>query len=186
MDLGLLIITAIGFAISVVYGTSASKEKIRIAIKLSMVFGIFHVLMPLIGYLAGIEIKDYIEAFDHWVAFIILFYVGVKMIIDDIKKDKTNTKKEYDSGLRIVFYLAFATSIDALAVGISFSLIEIPIIQTIGIIGFSAFLFSFIGVWFGKFISEKINIKIQIIGGIIIIAIGSKILIEHLYLHYFC
>jgi len=189
MGLTLVLLTAIGlsidgFAISVIYGTSASKQKIRIALKLSVIFGIFHVLMPLIGYLAGTGLKDYIETFDHWVAFLILLYIGIKMILEEIKKDKT--KKEYNTGLKVILYLAFATSIDALAVGISFSLIDIPIFQTVGIIGISAFSLSFIGVWFGGFITKKFNYKIQIIGGIILIAIGVKILIEHLYLQYFC
>lgn len=191
MNLSLLILTAIGlsidgFAVSVVYGTYAAKQKIKIALKLSVIFGIFHVIMPLIGYLAGTGIKDYIEAFDHWIAFVILLFIGIKMIAEEIKNSKNNNKKEYNTGFKVILYLAFATSIDALAVGISFSLIDVPIFQTVGFIGISAFLFSFTGVWFGNFISKKINLKIQIIGGIILIGIGTKILIEHLYLHYFC
>ncbi len=190
MNLSLLILTAIGlsidgFAVSVVYGIYATKQKLKIALKLSLIFGVFHIIMPLLGYLAGTGIKDYIEAFDHWTAFLILLYIGIKMIIEE-KKNKKKKAKEYNTGLKVILYLAFATSIDALAVGISFSLIDIPIYQTVCIIGVSAFLFSFTGVWFGNFISKKIKFKIQIIGGIILIGIGTKILIEHLYLQYFC
>ena len=190
MNFSLLILTAIGlsidsFAVSVVYGTYATKQKLKIALKLSLIFGIFHVIMPLLGYLAGTGIKEYIEAVDHWIAFLILLFIGIKMIIDGKKESKKDKTKEYNNGFKVILYLAFATSIDALAVGISFSLIDIPIYQTVCIIGVSAFLFSFTGVWFGNFISKKIKFKMQIIGGIILIGIGTKILIEHLYLQYF-
>ena len=190
MSLYILIITAIGlsidsFAVSVVYGTFSNERKQSLAIKLAAVFGIFHVLMPLLGYLAGTGVKKYIETIDHWIAFIILLIIGIKMILEGIKDGTENEKTDYNTGIKVISYLAFATSIDALAVGISFSLIDIPIFQTVCIIGLSAFLFTFFGVWFGKLISSKIEFKIQIIGGLILIGIGVKILVEHLHMHYF-
>ena len=143
--------------------------------------------MPYIGYLAGSSVREYIEETDHWISFIILAYVGIKMILEDRKERKKDVEKsEYNMKFKTLIYLSFATSVDALAVGISFSLIELPIYQTIVIIGISAFLFSFFGVGFGDLVTKKINLRIQLIGGLILIGIGTKILIEHLYLHYYC
>lgn len=190
MDLTILILTAVGlsfdcFAISVIYGTYTVERKFIQAVKLSFIFGVFHVLMPYIGYLAGSSVKIYIESFDHWITFLILIYIGIKMIIEDIKERKNkNEKTEISLKIKVLFYLAIATSVDALAVGISFSFVDLPIYQTVAFIGISAFLFTFFGVGFGDMISKKIHIRFQLIGGIILICIGLKILIEHLYLHY--
>ena len=173
------------FAISTVYGTYTIKRKFILALKLSFIFGIFHVIMPGIGYLAGSSIRIYIEAFDHWITFFILLYIGLRMILEG-KKDKNSlTEKKFGADFKTITYLAVATSIDALAVGISFSLIDLPIYQTIIIIGVFAFISSMLGFGIGDLVSKKINFRIQLIGGIILIGIGSKILIEHLYLHYF-
>jgi putative Mn2+ efflux pump MntP len=107
--------------------------------------------MPFIGYLAGSSAKLYIEAFDYWIAFLILLIIGVKMIIEGNQKEKSN--KNILSVNKLIIYSAFATSIDALAVGIGLSLINVPLYQAVGIIGFTAFLLTFIGTWFGKRIS---------------------------------
>lgn len=106
------------------------------------------------------------------------------MILEDINKKEEKEIKEYNMKFKTIIYLSFATSVDALAVGISFSLIDLPIYQTVLIIGLSAFLFSFFGVGFGDMITKKINLRVQLIGGIILFGIGSKILIEHLIMHY--
>ena len=190
MDLTILILTAIGlsadcFAIAVIYGSQTIEGKFFLGLKLSLIFGIFHIAMPYIGYLAGSSVREYIEAIDHWITFSILGYVGIKMILEDRKKKKEVEKSEYNMKFKTLIYLSFATSVDALAVGISFSFIELPIYQTIVIIGISAFLFSFFGIGFGDLITKKINLRVQLIGGIILIGIGTKILIEHLSLHYF-
>ncbi len=185
MSLIIIIITAIGlsldsFIISISYGTVVRTNKVRTALKLSLVFGIFHIIMPVAGYYVGVGIKDYISAFDHWVAFLILSFIGLKMIIDDIKTKKQEHDKKFSTKTVMVLYLALATSIDALAIGISFSLIDISIIYFAVIVGFTVFCFTMIGTMFGAFLSKKLNIKMQIIGGIVLILIGIKILTDHI------
>ncbi len=185
MSLIIIIITAIGlsldsFVISISYGTVVRTNRVKTALKLSLVFGLFHVIMPIIGYYVGVGIKDYISAFDHWVAFSILSIIGLKMIIDDIKTKKSDDNKKISTKTAMVLYLALATSIDALAIGISFSLISISIIHFAVIVGLIVFCLTMTGTLFGAFLSNKLKIKMQIIGGIVLILIGLKILIEHL------
>ncbi len=188
LNLVTIILTAIGlsvdgFAISVAYGTAVKEKRVKVALKLSIIFGIFHVIMPILGYLAGVSIKKYIETFDHWIAFAILAIIGIKMIIDDLKSSDNEEKMNYSTKIFVLLYLALATSIDALTVGLSFSLIGNSLLQFALIIGASALLFSFCGVWFGAFISKKSNLKVQILGGLILLYIGTKILIEHIIAH---
>lgn len=169
-----------GFVISAAYGTCVIKDKLSASLKISIIFGLFHILMPYLGYTVGSEIKHIVEAFDHWVAFGILALIGSKMIYDDLKKDNEDKKPFFSTNILILLYLALATSIDAFAVGISISLINNTIEKIALIIGIIAFLFSFFGSWFGAFITQKVNIKMQLIGGIILISIGIKVLFEHL------
>jgi len=182
MNLIIILITAVGlsldsFIISISYGTVIRKDRIKIALKLSLVFCLFHIIMPIIGYYVGVKIQDYIATFDHWIAFIILSFIGIKMIIDDIK---TKEEKKISTKILIILYLALATSIDALAIGVSFSTINISIIQFAIIVGLIVFSLTMIGSLFGAFLSEKINIKMQLIGGIFLILIGIKILSDHM------
>jgi len=184
MNFIIILMTAIGlsidsFVISISYGTAIKKNRLKTALKLSLIFGSFHVLMPIIGYYVGVGIKDFIAAFDHWLAFLILSFVGTKMIADDLSTEEED-KKEFSTKIMMVLYLALATSIDALAVGISFSLIDAIIIQFAVIVGVTAFSFTIIGFLFGAFLSEKLKFKMQIIGGIVLILIGIKILTDHL------
>jgi len=185
MSLLIIIITAIGlsldsFIISISYGTVIKTNRVKTALKLSLVFGVFHIVMPVVGYYVGVGVKDYISAFDHWIAFFILSFIGLKMIIDDLKSNDQEYDKQISTKTVMVLYLALATSIDALAIGISFSLIEISIIHFSIIVGITVFCFTMIGTIFGAFLSNKLKIKMQIIGGIILILIGVKILIDHL------
>ncbi len=185
MDFSIIILTAIGlsidgFAVSIIYGSFVKKEKLKLALKLSIVFGFFHFIMPLLGFVAGTEMKIYIEHIDHWIAFFLLLIVGGRMIYEGKSEEKKN--KAYKTDLIVVIYLALATGMDALAVGFSLNLVQIPIIQAVSMIGISAFLFSFLGVWFGQWISKKINFGIHLVGGTILILIGIKILTEHLFL----
>jgi len=182
MNFIIILITAIGlsldsFVISISYGTVIKKDRIKIALKLSLVFCLFHIIMLIIGYYVGAEIQDYIATFDHWIAFIILSFIGIKMIIDDIK---TKEEKKFSTKTKIILYLAFATSIDALAIGVSFSIINISIVQFAIIVGVIVFSLTMIGSLFGAFLSKKLNIKMQLIGGIVLVLIGIKILADHL------
>ena len=133
-----------------------------------------------VGYLAGMSFKKYITAFDHWIAFLLLLYLGGKMIYESTQE------KEEDCRTNPLCYktlcgLGIATSIDALAVGISLACIESAIALEALTIGIVTFLFSAFGVYFGNHFSRKIDLKLDLIGGLILIGIGTKILIEHLY-----
>ena len=151
-------------AVSVTGGALIQNYRHHHMLKIGCVMGIFQAGMTIAGYLAGMSFKKYITAFDHWIAFLLLLYLGGKMI--------------YESTL---CGLGIATSIDALAVGISLACIESAIALEALTIGIVTFLFSAFGVYFGNHFSRKIDLKLDLIGGLILIGIGTKILIEHLY-----
>lgn len=168
------------FAVSMCFGISAGEHKNRIAFKAGAFFGLFQAIMPLIGWSVGFYMKNIIETFDHWVAFGLLLVIGVKMLIEAAKD--SSDKKQYDTNsLWVMLTLAVATSIDALAVGLSFAFLEIPILLAIAIIGLITFIISFTGVHLGKKFCYLLGNKAEIAGGIILIAIGMRILIEHLW-----
>ncbi len=150
------------------------KKGLRIAI----VFAIFQAIMPILGWLIGVSFKDFIEAFDHWIAFSILFIIGLKMIIEAIKVNpedrQFNINKTY-----ILIMLALATTIDAFVVGISFGFLEVNILLASLVIGIITFIFSYGGICLGKlnrFIKPR---TAELLGGLVLIIIGIKILIEH-------
>ena len=132
--------------------------------------------MPFLGYLLGSSFARYIEKIDHWVAFALLAFIGVKMIREAFGEEKTNA----GFSAREMFPLAVATSIDALAVGISFSFLSVKILPSVLLIGATTFLFGFLGVLLGHVIGRKLKIGAGIVGGIILIAIGVRILLEGL------
>jgi putative Mn2+ efflux pump MntP len=136
--------------------------------------------MPVIGWLAGIGLEEVIMGIDHWIAFVLLVFIGSRMIYDSTKKEDLGR----DSNLRIhnLLTLSVATSIDALIVGLSFAFIQTAILTPILIIGLVTFLLSFIGFYFGNVIGQILGNKIKVIGGVILIGIGLKILLEHLIL----
>ncbi len=184
MDLLIILLVALGlsvdsFAVSVANGLAIKNiswvEKLKIAITLS----VFQALMPLIGWYAGIEIADYIKEIDHWVAFILLSIIGLKMIYDTLSDDDDKGNETLTNSKLIA--QSIATSIDAFAVGISFALIDINIVMPVIIIGVITFLASIIGLQVGKFMGARFGKFIEIFGGIVLISIGVKILIEHLY-----
>lgn len=169
------------FSVSICKGLSLGKENIKIKYCLScgLWFGFFQALMPLIGYLAGRNFAKIINQFDHWVAFILLVFLGVKMIKEAI----TNTEENIDASFSFknMLLLAFATSIDALAVGISFAMLQnVNIVLAVCIIGIITFIFSFVGVKLGNVFGMKFKTKAEIIGGVILILIGVKILFDHI------
>jgi len=168
-------------AVSVAAGTCSCKKEIRYRdyLKIALFMGFFQGFMPLIGWLLGSTFSKEISAFDHWVAFSLLLFIGGKMIFEGLSgKEKDNCINF--SNNKTLLILALATSIDALVVGISFAMLLINILFPIFFIGFFTFLISFAGTIFGYYFGNKINLRIEILGGLILIAVGAKILIEHL------
>lgn len=178
------------FAVSVSKGLKMKKFNYIEAITISLFFGIFQAFMPLIGWILGTEFGSHITNVDHWIAFVLLSTVGGKMIYDSIhcENDKDNcalSDKLMCAPLDIkeLFVLSIATSIDALAVGITFALLpSINIWISIASIGVITFLFSFIGVIIGSKFGNRLEKHAGLLGGLLLIGIGLKILIEHLFL----
>ena len=170
------------FAVSISNGIVLKKIKINYAIKFGIFFGGFQFIMPMLGYYLTSLLGEQIQKFDHWIAFILLNAIGIKMIIETFKNDNENNISTDEEILSIknLIVLAIATSIDALVVGVSFSLINVNILQSSLIIGVVAFIFSFLGILIGKKIGNLLSKNAERIGGIILIFIGFKILIEHL------
>lgn len=184
-----IIIIALGlamdaFAVSIASGVSLKCFKANLAFRVALFFGGFQAIMPLIGWLAGNSFSRYIEAYAHWIAFGMLAIIGGKMIYESTVIDEVESKCD-PRNLGILFVLAVATSIDALAVGLSFSMLQVSIIEPVLVIGIITFILSFAGVYLGDKFGSLFENKMEIIGGIILILIGIKILLEHLgYLHF--
>lgn len=171
------------FAVSICKGLGMSKLNKKQAAIIGLYFGGFQALMPLVGWALGIRFQSYITSFDHWIAFILLGYIGGKMAFEAIKEWKEeDTVEEKDKPLdhKEMVILAIATSIDALAVGITFAFLDTPIVEAIIIIGITTFVLSIIGVIVGNIFGSKYKHKAELVGGLILIGIGIKILVEHL------
>ncbi len=170
------------FAVAISKGLSMQKINYKAGLIIALFFGVFQAGMPLIGYFAAIRFERYIVAADHWVAFGLLLFIGGKAIVEAIKEIRSGEKKEENFKLRYgeLVVLAFATSVDALAVGISFAFLSVPIWKSVSIIGVITFLISFAGVCIGNRFGAKLKTKAEIAGGVILILIGLKILLEHL------
>ncbi len=164
------------FAVSVCKGLRMQKIDYKYSAILSAFFGIFQALMPLSGWIIGIKFAKYIEFIDHWLAFILLTAIGGKMICEAFENKDNLDETNYD--YREMFALAIATSIDALAVGIMFAMLEVNIIVAILIIGIIAYILSFLGVMIGNRYGVKYKKKAEIAGGIILVFIGLKVLLE--------
>lgn len=167
------------FAVSVSTGLRDSKIKFENAIQIAFVLAFFQSLMPFMGWLIGSQIEKYIENADHWIAFGLLFILGIKMITDSYRGE--NGKESVNPMLfSTLILMALATSIDALIVGLSLAFTDYNIYLTIFIIGIITFLVSMTGMLLGKNINEKFGRRAEIAGGLILIAIGLKILLDHL------
>ena len=166
------------FSVSITRGLAKSQFKLLTeALKVGVFFGFFQALMPIIGWLAGVSIIDFISAFDHWIAFGLLIFIGIRMIYESIK---TESKKIVNSSrISVLFMLSIATSIDALAVGLSYSFLDGSIVTPAVIIGVITFSLSFLGVYIGKRFGNYFE-KIGLLGGLILIGIGIRILSEHI------
>jgi len=166
------------FAVSIASGVAIKKLRIHHALTIASWFGIFQAIMPLIGWFGGIRLRDALSGTDHWVVFGLLLFIGIKMIWEAFKIDPIEKVNPLD--IRILFTLSLATSLDALATGISFALLGIPVIMPVIIIGVVTFLVSFAGVWIGDRSGNLFGKKMEIAAGIILIAIGIKVLVTHL------
>lgn len=178
-----LLVLAVGlsmdaFAVSVCKGLTLKKMDWKKAVIAGLYFGGFQALMPTIGYLLGIQFSHLIGNFDHWIAFILLTIIGINMI----RESRSESEKLNDSfSVRTMLLLAVATSIDALAVGVTFAFLNVNIIPAVTIIGITTFAFSVVGIKIGNVFGQKYKSKAELAGGVILILIGLKILIEHLF-----
>lgn len=168
------------FAVSICKGLAMRKMNYRQAIIIAGFFGVFQALMPALGYLLGTTFANKIAVIDHWIAFILLGAIGLNMIKESFEKDEADIE---DEGLKFVnlIMLAIATSIDALAVGITFAFFDVSLLTSISIIGIITFVICIIGVKVGNVFGEKYKNKAEFAGGLILILMGTKILIEHLF-----
>ena len=175
------------FSVSICKGLTTKRFSWKMALTCGLWFGFFQALMPLIGFFLGAQFEQYITAVDHWIAFGLLFLIGANMIREALWGKTENGELEtFHSQLstfhsqREMLVLAIATSIDALAVGVSFACIQVKIWSSVLIIGVTTFLFSVIGVKIGNVFGSRFERSAGILGGIILILIGTKILLEHL------
>lgn len=182
-----IILIAIGVsmdacAVSICKGLACHEKPKKTALLCGIWFGVFQMIMPLIGYLIGSVFANYIEAFDHWIAFVLLVFIGGKMLKDVFSKYAPDEDDNpHDLSPTKMLVLAIATSVDALAVGVSFAMINTNMFIAIPTIGAFTFLFSFVGALAGKKIGEKHHKKATFAGGLILIIMGIKILVEHLF-----
>ena len=184
-----IILLAVGlamdaFAVATCRGLEMKKFSVRHAIIIALFFGVFQAGMPLLGWAVGIQFSGYIEAYDHWIAFGLLSFLGVKMIVDSFKKEDVGQGTESTLNIKQLLLMSVATSIDALAVGITFALMKFErflyVLPPVSIIGGVTFILSFSGVFIGNRIGLKFKNKAELIGGTVLILIGVKILLEHL------
>ena len=165
-------------AVSIASGITIKDLRIRNALTIALFFGSFQAFMPMLGWTAGLAARAFITGVDHWIAFVLLCLIGCKMIYESTKMG--SIEKELDPlNIFVLLLLAVATSIDALAVGLSFAFLTMAILTPALIIGLITFSLSFLGVFVGNASGHFFESKIEIIGGLILIGIGLKILIEH-------
>ena len=165
------------FAVSVCKGLSMLKMKWKKALIVAIYFGIFQALMPVIGFIFAKNFSNEIININYWIAFILLLIIGINMIIESLKKEE---KGDDDISFKTMIVLAVATSIDALAVGVTFAFLNVNIMLAISLIGIITFIISMIGVKIGNVFGDKYETKAELAGGFILIFLGAKILLEHL------
>ena len=167
------------FAVSICKGLSVSTVCPKHMLICGLYFGGFQALMPLIGYLLGVNFRSMIASVDHWIAFVLLSLIGANMLRESFSKDK-DENVDASFGVKTMLLMAVATSIDALAVGVTFAFLEVNIVPAVSFIGITTFIFSAAGVLIGNIFGAKWKNKAEFAGGAILILIGLKILIEHL------
>ena len=167
------------FAVSICKGLSVRRLRPKYIASAAVWFGGFQALMPLIGYFIGLSCAEFVDGIDHWIAFVLLAFIGGKMIMEALDKDEDEDYNP-DFSFRTMLILAIATSIDALAVGVSFAFLGVDIWTSILLIGLMTGAFSAIGVVLGHIFGGRFKSKAEFVGGLILVAIGVKILLEHL------
>ncbi len=185
MEIATLFIIAIGLsmdslAVSFASGLCLGKVHLKDALSIALTFAVFHFIMPFLGYYAGYSFHDLVKEWDHWIAFVLLAFLGIKMIAEGLQRKDQDCFDPRKLKTRLT--LALGTSIDALAVGISLAFLEMNVIISCLIFGSTAGIISFLGIYAGKQINIK-NLRVEIIGGVILILIGIRILSEHLVKH---
>lgn len=168
------------FAVSLCKGLSLRKVTWKQGALVGLFFGGFQAVMPLIGWLLGTRFARYITAVDHWIAFVLLLFIGGRMIVGALKKDEEAPKCDVRLDIKDLALMAVATSIDALAVGITFAFLKVNILPAVTLIGVTTFLLSFVGVFIGKKFGARYKKKAELVGGVVLVLMGMKILIEHL------
>lgn len=183
MELFELFLIALGlsmdaFAVAICKGLSVQKLQVKHMVLVGAYFGVFQAVMPLIGYFLGSQFQSYIVSVDHWIAFVLLAIIGLSMIREAVSKDEEEVNASFD--VKTMVLLAIATSIDALAVGVTFAFLNVDIVPAVSFIGIITFVLSMIGVKIGNVFGARFKSKAEIFGGIVLILIGGKILLEHL------
>ena len=183
MGLTELFILAVGlsmdaFAVAVCKGLSMQKMNWRHAIVIGLYFGGFQAAMPSLGYILGVGFQSRIQAVDHWIAFVLLVFIGLNMVRES--RDQEAEHVDPSVGFKVMVILAIATSIDALAVGVTFAFLQVNIVPAVCFIGTVTFLLSVIGVKVGNVFGTRYKSRAELAGGLILIAIGVRILLEHL------
>lgn len=178
-----LFILAVGlsmdaFAVAVCKGLAMSRLSIKNSVIIGLWFGGFQALMPVIGYFLGVNFREYITAVDHWIAFILLGIIGGNMIKESLSKEEERADASVD--VKTMFLMAVATSIDALAVGITFAFLSVNIVYAVSFIGITTFALSVAGVGIGHIFGSKYKSRAEFAGGLILALLGVKILLEHL------
>ena len=180
-----IILIAVGlsmdaFAVSIMLGLQAEKPKVKEILTPGLFFGFFQALMPITGYFAGIYFANRIQEIDHWIAFVLLGFIGGNMIKDSFSKKEEEINENHFKFNKLLV-LAIATSIDALAIGITFAFFKVQIFKAAMIIGLITFVISMSGVKIGSIFGARFKSKAEFIGGAVLVLLGIKILIEHLF-----
>jgi manganese efflux pump family protein len=187
MGIADLILIAIGlamdcFAVAICFGVLSKKIRWNLLFRMALLFGGFQAVMPVFGWLAGLSVESLMASIDHWIAFGLLSIIGAKMIIEGIRTKPGDACRQFDKWT-VMISLAFATSIDALVVGMSFALLDVHMLPAILAIGIASFLLTIAGAIAGQRFGKLLGKKAEIAGGIVLIAMGVKILAEHLLTH---
>ena len=183
MSLFTLFVTAVGlcmdaFAVSICKGLAMKKLSWKKALIIGLWFGGFQALMPSVGYLLGSRFEKYVTSIDHWIAFVLLALIGINMIREALSGEEENANDSVD--FKTMLLLAIATSIDALAVGVTYAFLQVRIVPAVSFIGIITFSLSIVGVKIGNVFGLKYKTKAEIAGGVILLLMGTKILLEHL------
>ncbi|MCX7986988.1 MAG: manganese efflux pump MntP family protein [Bacteroidales bacterium] len=184
MDFFAVLFVSIGlsfdtFAVSLSCGIKEKNIQFLAATRIAIVFAIFQALMPLLGWFLGITISNYVVSIDHWIAFVLLWIIGIKMVLDAWNHEKNDSSLNINDP-KVIISLSLATTMDAFVIGITFAFLKVHIPMVLLIIGATTYIFSMLGMLFGKKLGQHIGNKVEFLGGIILMAIGLKILLEHL------